>query len=180
MSSSTRDRILDAYRDLLLAHGGVGVSLEAVAARAGISKGGLLYHFPAKSALLIGLTTRLREYTQANVARARREGIVHVFLQTSTPRASEADHYWAALTAIAADRRGSPREARETLDDVFNLWSDLLKEEIDDPVLADTIRLVGDGLYLTTVAGLPRPDQAGVRAVIEQLEGRAAHARRTP
>ncbi|MCX5496899.1 helix-turn-helix domain containing protein, partial [Kaistia dalseonensis] len=31
------------------------LSLEAVAERAGISKGGLLYHFPTKQALLSGL-----------------------------------------------------------------------------------------------------------------------------
>lgn len=174
MTTSTRDRILDSYVDLLVEHGGVGVSLEAVAARAGVSKGGLLYHFPAKASLLVALTARLRAYTEANIARARVEGIVRTFLQTSTPRHDEARHYWAALTAVAADRRGSPVEARQTLDDVFEDWSALLRDEVDDPVLADTIRIVGDGLFLTTVAGLPRPDDAEVQAVIARLQDQAS------
>ncbi len=174
MVPSTRDRILDAYRDLLVEVGGSAVSLQAVAARAGVSKGGLLYHFPAKSSLLVGLTERLRDYTDANVQAARREGIVSTFLRTSTPRAQEARHYWAALIAMNADRARAPAEAEAILHDVFARWSDLLREEVDDPVLAETIRLVGDGLYLTTVAGLPRPADADVRAVVERLERQAA------
>ncbi len=51
--TDTRERILAAAgaiaHDVGLAH----LSLEAVAARAGVSKGGLLYHFPTKQALLV-------------------------------------------------------------------------------------------------------------------------------
>lgn len=46
--------------------------------------------------------------------------------------------------------------------------------EVDDPVLADTIRIVGDGLFLSTVAGLPRFDDGGVQAVIANLRARAS------
>ena len=180
MTTSTRDRILDSYVDLLVEHGGLGVSLEAVAARAGVSKGGLLYHFPTKASLLVGLTARLRAYTEVNIARARAEGIVRTFLQTSTPRHDEARHYWAALTAVAADRRGSPAEATQALHDAFDDWSALLGQEVNDPVLADTIRIVGDGLFLSTVAGLPRPDDAGVLAVIAHLQDLASRAVHNP
>jgi len=45
--------------DALLAEEGIAAfTLEVVAARAGISKGGLLYHFPTKEALLAGLMRR--------------------------------------------------------------------------------------------------------------------------
>lgn len=49
---NARQRILDAA--LAVAHdvGPAHLSLDAVAERAGISKGGLLYHFPTKQALL--------------------------------------------------------------------------------------------------------------------------------
>lgn len=134
----------------------------------------MLYHFPAKSSLLIGLAERLRDYTDANVATARREGIVTTFLRTSSPREQEARHYWAMLVAMGADRVAAPAEAEEILHDVFARWSDLLREEVDDPVLAETIRLVGDGLYLTTVAGLPRPSASVVHLVVEHLERLAA------
>lgn len=177
MVMSTRERILDSYRDLLLEHGGAGVTLEAVAERAGISKGGLLYHFPAKAMLLVGLTERLAAFTDVNVARARVDGAVRAFLQTSIPRDDEARHYRAALTAIAADRRNAPPAAQQTLNDAFDVWSGLLREEVRDPVLATTIRLIGDGLFLTTVAGLPRPSADQVKAVVNDLEARAASVR---
>ncbi|GCB56911.1 hypothetical protein rerp_33190 [Rhodococcus erythropolis] len=52
MAADTRDRILDALEKLLLVSGVAQVTLEGVAAEAGVSKGGLLYHFPSKEALL--------------------------------------------------------------------------------------------------------------------------------
>ena len=48
----TRERILEAAVELAWQSGPSHLSLDAVAARAGVSKGGLLYHFPSKSKLL--------------------------------------------------------------------------------------------------------------------------------
>ena len=48
-------RILGALRDLLSRGGTGAVTLESVAAAAGVSKGVLLYHFPSKSALYLRL-----------------------------------------------------------------------------------------------------------------------------
>src|SRR5450756_1906351 len=70
------------------------------AARAGMSKGGLLYHFPSKSALFDALTERLRADTAANLARVESLGAVRAFLQTSCPSADEAGNYWAAFAAV--------------------------------------------------------------------------------
>lgn len=53
-SSATRARLLSAADQIAAESGAAGVSLDAVAARAGVSKGGLLYHFPTKVALLAG------------------------------------------------------------------------------------------------------------------------------
>jgi AcrR family transcriptional regulator len=50
----TRRALLDAAATALRAHG-PGVSLDAVAREAGVSKGGLLHHFRSKDALLVGL-----------------------------------------------------------------------------------------------------------------------------
>lgn len=51
----TRGRILEAAERLSCEVGPAHVSLDAVAARAGVSKGGLLYHFPSKHDLLKAL-----------------------------------------------------------------------------------------------------------------------------
>ncbi|PTE20023.1 TetR/AcrR family transcriptional regulator, partial [Cereibacter changlensis JA139] len=45
-AQATRRRLLDAADQLSRTVGPARLSLEAVAAEAGVSKGGLLYHFP--------------------------------------------------------------------------------------------------------------------------------------
>lgn len=49
---SAQERILAAATEITKEQGPAHMSLEAVAARAGVSKGGLLYHFPSKAKLL--------------------------------------------------------------------------------------------------------------------------------
>jgi len=50
-----RENILAAAEELARVAGPGNLSLDAVAARAGVSKGGLLYHFPTKAKLLEAL-----------------------------------------------------------------------------------------------------------------------------
>jgi AcrR family transcriptional regulator len=64
-SQETRERILNAAAEIAWEHGPHGMSLEAVAAKAGVSKGGLLYHFPSKSRLLEAtVETFVREHDE--------------------------------------------------------------------------------------------------------------------
>ena len=49
---SSREKILDAAAELVAEIGAGRLTLEAVAEKAGLSKGGLLYNFPTKDALL--------------------------------------------------------------------------------------------------------------------------------
>ncbi len=61
------ERIL-AAASKILADGGymTRFSLSAVAAEAGVSKGGLLHHFPSKEALLRGLSENLIDFFEDN------------------------------------------------------------------------------------------------------------------
>ncbi|WP_043618511.1 TetR/AcrR family transcriptional regulator [Nonomuraea candida] len=54
-----RDELLDAAEDLLCDQGSAALTLAAVADRAGVSKGGLLYHFSSKEALIKAMVERL-------------------------------------------------------------------------------------------------------------------------
>lgn len=56
-----RTRILDAAESIVQAKGVPALTLEAAARAAGISKGGLLYHFASKEAMLSGLVARLSD-----------------------------------------------------------------------------------------------------------------------
>ena len=50
-----RDRMLDAAEVVVTRHGIANLTLDAVAAEAGMSKGGLLHHFPSKDRLVDAL-----------------------------------------------------------------------------------------------------------------------------
>lgn len=65
----TRVTLLDAAATVLKDLG-AGLSLDAVAKEAGISKGGLLHHFPSREALLNALALRLLEQFRGRVAAA--------------------------------------------------------------------------------------------------------------
>lgn len=54
-SSKTKELILEVAREIAAQKGVGQLTLEAVAEKAGISKGGLLYHFPGKKELIIAL-----------------------------------------------------------------------------------------------------------------------------
>ena len=56
--SSSREVILDAAETVVIAEGAAHLTLDAVAERAGVSKGGLLYHFPSKELLLAAMVDR--------------------------------------------------------------------------------------------------------------------------
>ena len=66
---SLRPKLLDAALDLIAESGVGALTYEALSLRTGVSKGGLIYHFPSKDALLEALTERLVDrYAEARRA----------------------------------------------------------------------------------------------------------------
>lgn len=65
-----KDRILDAVEEVLLETGGLRLTLEDVAERARISKGGLIYSFPTKEDLIAAAMAREMERFFAAAAKA--------------------------------------------------------------------------------------------------------------
>lgn len=70
MRTSKRSNILDAALRITEERGIGAVTLEAVADRAELTKGGLMYHFPTKEALLLGIHQHLAEQWEAAMERA--------------------------------------------------------------------------------------------------------------
>ncbi|PXX62987.1 TetR family transcriptional regulator [Nocardia tenerifensis] len=180
MTANTRDRILDALELLLLDKGMSHVTLESVAARAGVSKGGLLYHFKNKDALLAGLVRRLadRANQQLSDHMDRGQSVAGWYLQTPNPDdtvdAVELEIYrsmLATMRTIDAAAETADDEVQQALTEMMDNWSDGLDNEIDDPVHADIVRLVGDGVYLRALLGLPQIEPARYRRVVDRLLG---------
>jgi AcrR family transcriptional regulator len=167
MASGARDRILDALQEILVRDGIAAVTLESVAAAAGVSKGGLLYHFGSKAALLNGLIERMTASIDAEVSAAEHApgGIPRWYLETSTPESEQDRQLWRAMLAALRSNDGSLGEVGDRVRDLFDHCSVRLYDVLDDPVQAELVRTVGDGLYLRALLGSPPPD----RAVLDQM-----------
>ena len=66
--TNSREEILDAAEAVVQERGAAGMTLDAVAAQAGVSKGGLLYHFPSKDALLEAMVERIARMARKHFA----------------------------------------------------------------------------------------------------------------
>ncbi len=185
MATDTRDRILAALRTLLAGGGTDAATLENVAAEAGVSKGGLLYHFPSKQDLFRGLLTQTRDAVTAELgALDTADDVVRAFLDYSAPRdEQERGFIMALITAIRSDQAGAAAEqdpddyqVAALFADLFAAWEAPIRAAVDDQVTAEIILQVGNGMYLAAVCGLPAPDPALLQRVIERL---LADARRS-
>jgi AcrR family transcriptional regulator len=104
----TRRRILDAAQDLAHCTGPGNLSLEAVAARAGVSKGGLLYHFPSKNRLMEALVedflSRFDAALSSEEATGRPDAAIRAYIaQFQTERSHAAKPASGLLAALAED-----------------------------------------------------------------------------
>ena len=167
---STRDRLLDAFENLLVTAGSRAATLDAVAEAAGVSKGGLLYHFPSKDALVEGMLDRLREQGAHDVEKmvAARQGPVAFYLETSVDTGSDFDR---ALVATARIAQENDSRAAGALADLREGWFAVLREHLGDEALARTIQLIGDGLYFNDTTGLAEKNALKhVRTVLRRLD----------
>lgn len=174
---SARDSILDALEQILIEEGERSATLDAVAARADVSKGGLLYHFPSKTALVDGLLDRLRLLGELDLEkmRASPDGPVHYYLASSKADGSPLDRN---LVAVARLALGGDTHAQGALEATRSDWLEAIMEEVQDPAVAAVILLLGDGLYygalLTGEAEHPvtddgLPDLPALLAVVDRL-----------
>jgi AcrR family transcriptional regulator len=65
---SSRNLILDVAAQIASDHGASQLTIDAVAKRAGISKGGVMYHFPSKDDMLSALVDRVTQVAMARVS----------------------------------------------------------------------------------------------------------------
>lgn len=169
-ASSTRDRILEAGYAVAGQSGVAAVTLDAVANQAGVSKGGLLYHFPSKEALVAGMVDGLcRTFADLAGAAAAADPepagrAARAYLAASAGELWQSSRWLALVGALLV---------RPDLLDSWRAWvaagraAD--KAESADPVAAAIVRLAADGLWLAGVLGLPAPDQPLRTAILAEL-----------
>ena len=173
--SDTRTRLLDAATRVLLDQGAQALTLDAVAAAASVSKGGLLYHFPSKQALIAGMVGRLVGRFDEALARAGDEPgaatrayleatIAPVAEEDGADAASASDSVTAALFAAALVEPDALTPLRE----VYGRWQARLEDDGLDPAVATAVRLAVDGWWLARLVGLA-PPPAGLHERVRVL-----------
>jgi len=173
--ANARERILDVAEARLLATGPAGLVLDAIAADAGVSKGGLLYHFRSKEALVGGLCDRMLERfdrdleTLCQLDDEPRGAWTRAYLNsTITDEGKPADSS-AQLMAGILSTLGHDSSHLEAVRASFARWHGRLRDDGIDPTQATIVRLAADGLWLSALLGLTEPDPAMSRDVIRAL-----------
>ncbi|GII02731.1 TetR/AcrR family transcriptional regulator [Planobispora takensis] len=138
-----REGLLDAAEELLSDQGSSALTLAAVAERAGCSKGGLLYHFSSKEALIKGMVERLIEEFDELVAAQGHDTYTKNYLAaTFAAVRSGRIRRWAVVTGAS----GNPY-LLAPLREAMARWH---REGLDgepDPAAAQIVRLACEGLW---------------------------------
>lgn len=101
---SAREKILEAAVEVARSEGAGNLSLDAVAARAGVSKGGLLYHFPSKASLLRALVeTFIAEFEQRMADTRPGESVLARYVDLTLEECQEVKSDGAGIMAAMAE-----------------------------------------------------------------------------
>ncbi len=166
---SAREDVLDALERVLIEEGERAATLEAVAARAEVSKGGLLYHFGSKRALVEGLAERMLDLAALDLEQmaAAPDGPSAYYVRSSVYEDSPFDR---ALVAGSRLSHGEDAPVRAAFDRIREDWLRLIRQEVGDDAIAEAIMLIGDGLYYNALLdSTGHPDAARREQNLEAL-----------
>lgn len=166
---SLRPRLLEATAALVLEGGAADLTLERAATAAGVSKGGLLYHFPTKADLLGAVVDDVIErFEQVVDARAagdsRPAAWAHAYVDaTFDVEVSRPELAAALLSSPDADPAVLHRCAER-----LSTWQRRLESEGIEPATAAVVRYACDGWWALGSLG-PVPDRADVSGLRDRL-----------
>ena len=176
-------KLLDAAEAVVVRQGISNLTLDAVAAEAGMSKGGLLHHFRTKDRLVEALVVRSAENWRACYLEA----------YGRTPE-GPGRMARALLSYCLSDAQGWTDQLRHSSSAVFAalaqnpslIYSDLHRRIAEDglpPGVGEAIAAAIDGLWLDWVLGLAPVNQevvVRVRIALEDMLRRSQPARTLP
>lgn len=168
---SGRRKILEAASELAREAGPGNLSLDAVAARAGVSKGGLLYHFPSKSRLLEAVVELFLESFEASLQTREKElesqpdrllcAYLDLFIEEHRCHQPPASGVLAALAENPSFLNPVRRYERALLD--------RMKADSRDPALAMLVFLAVHGLRSMQLLNVEVVDDAELELVLERI-----------
>ena len=172
--SEKRDRVLKSAIAILLEQGHEAMTLDAVAQAAEVSKGGLLYHFPSKEALILGIIqhliddfnlaidTELAQETGDAPGKWLRAYVRATFRNSQIPLALGAGLFVAASTTLSPD-------AQKQVAEQTSQWKKRIDSSGLDPITADLIYLATEGLWSTEMFGENAPNPKRRKQILKRL-----------
>ena len=168
----TRAAILKAAARIMARQGVNAFTLEAVAQAAGVTKGGVLHHFPSKEALIDGLISQTVEGFNARLAS-----------ELAASPAGQAGHWLRAyirsmlaapleetslIPALATVVAAEPQTLERIRNSVAASQLAAVQDGLD-PTQATIIRLAVDGVVLAGALGIDVLEPAARQAVADEL-----------
>lgn len=169
---SRKTEILHAAASIVRKKGIFNLTLEAVAKEAGISKGGLLYHFPSKEALVQGMVEHLASNYTAKIENnadhdPNQTGKwTRAFLNVTFNQTYQNKDMNAGLLAAKAVKP----ELLLPIKNAYSKWQHNIEHDGLDPVISTIIRLATDGIWLSELFDIYQIEDERREQVLKTLE----------
>lgn len=153
---NSREVILDAAERVVAREGSRRLTIDAVVQESGFSKGGVLYNFPSKQALIEGMVARMVARTRARhdealaEAEAAGEDPVPAMVRSLLEHKEMDRAVSMGLLAAISEQPDLIRPIREAIAEM----RDELLARARDPQLASIVMLAADGLHFSDILGL--------------------------
>jgi len=170
-ADKTRSKILEAAAITIQTNGILSFTLEAVAKQAGVSKGGLLYHFPSKEALVSGMVKYLMQNYIENIERNADQDMsqhgrwTRSFIRGSFEKSNPDKYMNAGLMAAAVVNK----DLLEPVQDAYEQWQQRINDDEMDAINSTILRLAVDGLWFSEIFGLAPLEKEHRQHVLERL-----------
>ncbi|MCD8140879.1 MAG: TetR/AcrR family transcriptional regulator [Planctomycetaceae bacterium] len=136
---SSKEQLLDAAERVIKRQGMASTTIEAVAAEAGLSKGGLFYHFSSKKDMLMQLIERYERQFKA----------LRQKIHDSLP---EGPHRMLKATILASTKHAE--RASANISNIITL--------LDDVELREVVRKMKIRLFTEITQGYPHPQKVAL------------------
>ena len=153
----TRERLIEATLLTLQTEGTSKLSLESIARQAGVSKGGLLHHYPSKDALIQAIVQSLLDAFEHSVTHyaaqePERPGRwLRAYIHASFENSSQQAEQGAVLLALIAENR----TLLPFVQDDLQRWHLRLIQDGVPIVRATIIRQAADATWIEALLGTP-------------------------
>lgn len=167
--NSKKALVLAAAAKVVSERGVFNLTLDAVAKEAGISKGGLLYHYASKEKLVEDMVEFLAENYVEKIDRRAEE------------YADETGRWTRAFWDVTAHNSNREMNAgllaakavnpalMQPIRDAYQYWQGRLMNDGIDPVDATIVRLAADGIWLSQLLDLEQLDEDTLLKIQERL-----------